>query len=86
MSAESRLDYHRQRARHEFDLGARTRCENASRAHLGLAALHLRRAEEILADPFWPGDQDATDAIPGSGLSSEPSFFILEPTASRSSS
>ena len=86
MNRQSRLDYHRQRARQEFDLGASTSCASASRAHIALAMLHQRCAEEILADPFPVAGQDASEAVSGSTDASQPAFVILGPTASRSNS
>ena len=41
------VDYHRQRALRERDLGQSAASPAAARAHIELSVLHLRRAQEL---------------------------------------
>ena len=47
MSQQDVIDYHSTRASKEMDLGLTTNVMAASRAHLKLAALHMRRVREL---------------------------------------
>lgn len=43
----SDIQYHRQRASHELNLGLASSHLSAARAHLGLSTLHHQRAREL---------------------------------------
>jgi hypothetical protein len=47
MSIKNLIDYHTNRATREMDLGLTTDRMAASRAHLGLAALHFERVRQL---------------------------------------
>ena len=47
MSATDDADYHAQRARRELDLALTAKANDAGRAHLELASLHMARARQL---------------------------------------
>ena len=47
MNHEDLIEYHTHRATREMDLGLTSERMSASRAHLGLAALHFERVRQL---------------------------------------
>lgn len=62
MPTEDR-DYHIDRARAELDRGYRTDNFAAARAHLGLAALHMKRIHDSDARPFEHNPESLAEAL-----------------------
>ena len=61
-------DYHIDRARAELDRGYRTENFAAARAHLGLAALHMKRLHDGDARPVDGNPETLAEAL-GSAVS-----------------
>lgn len=56
---DEEIDYHRQRALRELDLGLVAGSSAAARAHLELSSLHMRRMLVLKGEPAPPAHRSA---------------------------